>query len=321
MTTAPFASAGDLEEQVPRLDELGPGCFGFVSRHDPNCGFVVGRDAVLVVDTRATPRLARELREAIRSVTDRPVRFVFLSHYHAVRTLGASAFEGVPVIASRGTAQWIAERGEADFASELDRFPRLFRGVEEIPGLTRPALAFEGALAVDLGGGVEVELRGFGRAHTQGDAAAWVPSQGVLFAGDLVENGVAVYAGDAYIADWLEALPRVAAAGARALLPGRGAAVRGAEVAAAIGRTAEFLTALRDVVGGAMASGGEVAACFRAAEAAMRPRFGEWPVFEHALPFDVARMREELSGGEHPTVWTAERDKALWAALRGGGGG
>ena len=70
MTIAHFASAADTAEQVPRVEELAPDCYGFISGHDPNCGFVVGRDAVLAVDTRATPPLARDLLRAIRSVTD-----------------------------------------------------------------------------------------------------------------------------------------------------------------------------------------------------------------------------------------------------------
>ena len=315
--TAPFASAADTAEQVPQVEELAPDCYGFISAHDPNCGFVVGRNAVLAVDTRATPLLARDLLRAIRSVTDRPVRYVFLTHYHAVRVLGASAFADAAVISTAGTRDWIETRGEADFASERDRFPRLFRGVEEIPGLTRPNLAFDGRLLLDLGG-VEAELRGFGRAHTQGDAVCWVADRKVLYAGDLAENRCGVYAGDAYIGEWIETLGRLRALPAEAMVAGRGAVVRGREaVEAAIEGTSAFLSALRGSVDEARKGGADLAGCFRAAEAAMRPRFGDWPLFGHVLPFDVARAYEELSGVEHPTVWTAERDKALWDALRG----
>jgi glyoxylase-like metal-dependent hydrolase (beta-lactamase superfamily II) len=317
MTTAPFASAADTAEQVPKVEELAPGCYGFISGHDPNCGFVVGRDAVLAVDTRATPLLARDLLRAIRSVTERPVRYVFLTHYHAVRALGASAFPDAVVVSTAGTREWIETRGEADFASERDRFPRLFRGVEEIPGLTRPDLAFDGRLLLDLGG-LEAELREFGRAHTQGDAVCWIPDRRVLYAGDLAENRCGVYAGDAYIGEWIETLGRLRAVPAEAMVAGRGAVVRGREaVEAAVDGTAAFLSTLRRSVDEARRGGADLAGCFRAAEAAMRPDFGEWPLFGHVLPFDVARAHEELSGVEHPTIWTAERDKALWSALRG----
>lgn len=312
-----FASSSDTQEQAAAVEELAPGCYGFMSRHDPNCGFVVGSDAVLVVDTRATPTLARELQAGIRSVTSKPVRWVFLSHYHAVRALGASVFAGAAVISTEGTRDWIRTRGEADFASERDRFPRLFRGVDEIPGLTMPALTFDGTLRIDLGG-VEVELLGFGRAHTQGDAACWVPSRGVLYAGDLFENGCGVYAGDAYVRDWIATLARLRPLPATAAVAGRGPVVRGRDaVLGAVDSTSAFLQALHDSVDGALQRGAGLKGCFDAAETAMQPRFGAWPLFGHVLPFDVARMAEELGGAEHPTIWTADRDRQLWATLRG----
>ena len=304
--TVSFASASDTVEQVAK-----------VSQHDPNCGFIVGDKAVMVVDTRATPSLARELLAGIRTVTDLPVAWVFLSHYHAVRALGASAFDQATVISTTGTRDWIRTRGAADFQSERDRFPRLFRNVEEIPGLTYPSVTFDGVLTIDLGG-IELELLGFGRAHTQGDAACWVPSRKVLYAGDLSENRCGVYAGDAYIRDWIDTLTRLRLVPAEAMVAGRGPIVRGrAAVLGAIDATSAFLTALHDSVATALAQGGDLAACFHAAEAAMKPAFGDWPLFAHVLPFDVARMHEELGGTEHPTIWTAERDKALWQILRG----
>ena len=312
-----FASASDTLEQTAAVEELAPGCYGFMSRHDPNCGFVVGDDAVLVVDTRATPSLARELLAGIRQVTDRPVRYVFLTHYHAVRALGASVFDGAAVVSTEGTRDWIRTRGEADFASERDRFPRLFRGVEEIPGLTVPTIAFDGTLRIDLGG-IEVELLGFGRAHTQGDAACRVPSRAVLYAGDLFENRCGVYAGDAYIGDWIATLDRLRPVPAAVAVAGRGPVVRGREdVLGAIEGTSAFLSTLRDAVRAGLAAGEDLRACFARAEGAMHPRFGDWPLFAHVLPFDVARMVEELGGTEHPTIWTAERDKDLWRVLRG----
>lgn len=312
-----FASASDMQEQKAAVEELAPGCYGFMSQHDPNCGFVVGERCVLVVDTRATPSLGRELLAGIRSVTDRPVGFVFLSHYHAVRALGASVFEGATVVSTEGTRDWIRTRGEADFVSERDRFPRLFRGVDEIPGLTMPTVTFDGTMRIDLGG-LEVELLGFGRAHTQGDAACWVPSRGVLYAGDLFENRCGVYAGDAYIRDWIETLTRLLPVPASVAVAGRGPVVRGREaVLGAIDSTSAFLSTLRDSVQSALAGGADFKTCFAAAEAAMQPEFGAWPLFGHVLPFDVARMHEELQGTEHPTIWTAERDKQLWQTLRG----
>ncbi|WP_020656774.1 MBL fold metallo-hydrolase [Massilia niastensis] len=311
-----FASASDTKEQRPQVVELGRDVYGYISEFDPNCGFIVGSDSVVVIDTRPTPKMARAFIEDIRQVTDKPVKTVFLTHYHAVRVMGASAFEGATVIASTGTRDWIVTRGQADFESEVDRFPRLFQAVEEVPGLTKPHLSFDGTMSMWLG---ERELRfqHFGRGHSQGDAIAWLPGEGIVFSGDLVENHCGVYAGDAYIGEWMGILDVLKTLEPRVLVPGRGAAVFDAtSAAAAIDLTRAFLQALLDSVQDAMNRGADLRGCYEAALAVMQPRFGNWPVFQHVLPFDVARAYDELSGITDPRVWTAERDKELWAALK-----
>jgi len=313
-----FASAADTREQKPRVRELAPDVYGYISDFDPNCGFVVADDHVVLIDTRPTPRMARDFLAAIRTVTDKPIRTIVLTHYHAVRVMGASAFPEVQaIIASEGTLDWIRTRGQADFDSEVGRFPRLFEGVEEIPGLTVPTLSFENRMSLWPGGGRELRLMALGRGHSGGDTVAWLPDCGVLFAGDVVENRCGVYAGDAYIRDWAGTLDAVAALRPRVLVPGRGAVLQGeAACAEAIALTQAFLSTLLDAVRAGIAAGEGLKGCFARAEAAMAPRFGDWPVFQHVLPFDVARAYEELRGTEHPTVWTAERDRELWQTLR-----
>ncbi|MCY1521267.1 Class B beta-lactamase [compost metagenome] len=233
--------------------------------------------------------------------------------------MGASAFDEVhEIIASHGTLDWIRTRGQADFESEVGRFPRLFAGVEEIPGLTFPTTVFEREMTLPLGGGRELRLMALGRGHSSGDTVAWLPDSGVLFAGDVVENHCGVYAGDAYIGDWAGTLDAVRALQPRVLVPGRGAVLQGqAACAEAIGLTKDFLSTLLDSVRAGIAAGETLRGCFARAEAAMTPRFGGWPVFQHVLPFDVSRAYDELRGVEHPVVWTAERDRELWQVLRG----
>ncbi len=318
-TNVSFASASDTREQKPRLRELARNVYGYISDFDPNCGFVVGDDHVVLIDTRPTPRMARDFLAAIRSVTDKPVKCIVLTHYHAVRVMGASAFGEVEqIIASDGTLDWIRTRGQADFDSEVGRFPRLFEGVEEIPGLTVPTLSFERTLSLWPGGGRELRLMALGRGHSSGDTVAWLPDCGVLFSGDVVENRCGVYAGDAYIGDWAGTLDAVAALKPRVLVPGRGAVLEGeAACAEAIALTQDFLSTLLESVRAGLAANGTLKDCFARAEAAMAPRFGHWPVFQHVLPFDVSRAWDELRGIEHPVVWTAERDRALWQTLRG----
>jgi glyoxylase-like metal-dependent hydrolase (beta-lactamase superfamily II) len=310
-----FESASTHSGDEPAIVELATGLYGYVSRVDPNCGFATAADGVLVVDTRATPALARSMLADIRRVSDRGVRYVVLTHYHAARVMGAAAFHGAVVIASRATADWIATRGAREFESEVGRFPRLFEGAEEVRGLTRPDIVFDDRMELRFGERV-FELQRLGRGHTGGDAICWAPDCGVAFAGDLVENRCAIYAGDAQVGAWIQMLERLRTLPIDVLVPGRGAVLRGrSAVLGAIDGTRDFLMLLRDSVHDAMGRAADLRGCVEAARAKMESRFGEWPLFDEMLPFDVARMREELSGHEDPTEWSPERDAALRAEL------
>jgi glyoxylase-like metal-dependent hydrolase (beta-lactamase superfamily II) len=305
----PFASSADLAEKRSKLEELAPGVVAFTAEGDPNVGAVVGEDAVLAVDARATPALAREWLDELRRATDKPVRYLVLTHYHAVRALGASAFDAEWVIAHEGTRRWILERGDADFESETRRFPRLFRDVESIPGLTYPNVSFADTLRLDLGGR-EVQLLHLGRGHTRGDAAVWLPEERILFAGDLVEARAAPYMGDAFVEEWATTtLDRVESIGAEAIVPGRGPAAS----VEAIAETRAYLQTLWDTV---RAGHPTLKEAFEAARVALEPRFGDWWIFEHCLPFNVARAWDEAHGIEEPEVWTADKDAAVWAELQ-----
>ena len=179
-----FASQADLAEKRVSFDRLSEHAYAYTAEGDPNTGIVVGDNAVLVVDTQATPVMAQDVIRRIRAVTDKPIRYLVLSHYHAVRVLGASAYRAEEVIASRDTYELIAERGAADMKSEIERFPRLFRAAESVPGLTWPTLVFERSLTLWLGA-LEVQILQLGRGHTKGDTVVWLPAERILFSGDL----------------------------------------------------------------------------------------------------------------------------------------
>jgi glyoxylase-like metal-dependent hydrolase (beta-lactamase superfamily II) len=220
-----FASQADLEEKKVSFDRLSDNAYAYTAEGDPNTGIVIGDDAVLVADTQATPVMAQDVIRRIRGVTDKPIEYVVLTHYHAVRVLGASAYEPREVIASQDTYDLIVERGEADMKSEIERFPRLFRAVESVPGLTWPTMTFKGEMTLWLGQ-LEVKLMQLGRGHTKGDTVVWLPQQKILFSGDLVEYGATPYAGDAYFEDWPRTLDAIAALKPQKLVPGRGATLK-----------------------------------------------------------------------------------------------
>ena len=224
MTEKKFASQADLVEKKVSFDKLSDHAYAYTAEGDPNTGIVVGDNAVMVIDTQATPVMAQDVIRRIREVTDKPIRYVVLSHYHAVRVLGATAYNADHVIASRDTYDLIVERGEQDMKSEIERFPRLFRAVESVPGLTWPNLVFKKRLTLWLGK-LQVEIMQLGRGHTKGDTVVWLPQEKILFSGDLVEYEATPYTGDAYLADWPDTLDNIAALKPAKLVPGRGAAL------------------------------------------------------------------------------------------------
>ncbi|WP_198970533.1 MBL fold metallo-hydrolase [Xylophilus sp. ASV27] len=321
MTAKAFASHADLEEKKVTFVQLTENAWAYTAEGDPNTGVFIGDDAVMVVDTQATPVMAQDLIGRIREVTDKPIKYVLLSHYHAVRVLGASAYfkEGAQqVIASRDTYDLIVERGEQDKASEIGRFPRLFRNVESVPpGLTWPTMTFEGRMSVWLGK-VEVKIAQVGRGHTRGDTIAYIEDQKVCFAGDLVEYESTAYAGDCYFKDWPATLDRLSALHFEKLVPGRGDALQSREkVAQAIAYTRAFVSDVYTTVNNGVARGLDLKRIYQETYAALKPRYGHWVIFDHCMPFDVTRAYDEATGHVHPRIWTAERDIEMWQALEG----
>jgi glyoxylase-like metal-dependent hydrolase (beta-lactamase superfamily II) len=278
--------------------------------------------------------MAQDLIAKIRTVSDKPIKYVLLTHYHAVRVLGASAYaaEGCSeIIASQGTYELIVERGAQDMQSEMERFPRLFRNSESVPGLTWPTMVIGGVsldgntadpgeragrLTLDLGG-VKVDIWSPGSGHTRGDTIAWVAAEKVLFSGDLVEYEAGVYTGDAQLAEWPATLEALRALGAEFIVPGRGEAMSGnANVNKALDYTKRWVETLFNAGKEAVARNMDLNAAMAHTRKSMDPVFGHVFIYEHCLPFDVSRAFDEASGIKNPRIWTAARDQEMWAALQ-----
>lgn len=315
----PFASSADLSEKEQRFETLADGVYALTAEGDPNVAAIEGEDFLVCFEALATPVAAREWLARLREHTDKPVKYLVLSHYHAVRVLGASAFDAQAIIAHDNTRALVAERGQADWDSEYGRMPRLFKDPDSIPGLTWPTVTFSDSSTIHLGGGRgEVQLHYCGRGHTEGDIIAWLPQSGVLLAGDLVESQAALYTGDAFHRDWASTtLDRVASFDADILVGGRGAvATSKQQVRDSIAQTRHFLDVMITEVEAVHAAGGTLKEAFERAHTALVDDYGAWPIFEHCMPFDVARLWEELAGVQRPTIWTAERDREVWDQLQ-----
>ena len=260
--------------------------------------------------------MAADVIARIRTVTDKPIKYVVLTHYHAVRVLGASAYKAQQIIASQDTYDLIVERGEQDKASEIGRFPRLFQNVATVPpGMTWPTMTFQGKMILWLGK-LEVQLLQLGRGHTKGDTVVWLPQERTLLSGDLVEFDATPYAGDAYFTDWPKTLENLAALKPKAVVPGRGAALVNPEsVANGLAGTRDFISDLYESVALGARTGADLKAVYKETVAKLRPKYGHWVIFDHCMPFDVTRAYDEATRYPDPRIWTAERDIEMWKTL------
>ena len=319
MSEKKFASQADLEEKKTSFVQLSDHAWAYTAEGDPNTGVIVGDESVMIIDATATPVMAQKVVAEIRKITDKPIKYVLLTHYHAVRVLGASGFQqhGLQqIIASQDTYGLIVERGQPDMDSEIARFPRLFQAVESVPGLTWPTLTFQGRMTLFMGG-LEVQIMQLGAGHTKGDTIAWLPKDKVLFSGDLVEADAACYTGDAHLAEWPQTLRNLRALPAEKLVPGRGPALMNPqEVAKGLAYTEDFVTTLYKGAQEAVTKGLDLKGAMTHIRQSMDPKFAQVFIYEHCLPFDVTRAVDEAKGIHHPRIWTAERDQEMWHALQ-----
>jgi glyoxylase-like metal-dependent hydrolase (beta-lactamase superfamily II) len=190
--------------------------------------------------------------------------------------------------------------------------------VESVPdGMTWPTITFQKKMTLWLGK-LEVQILQLGRGHTKGDTVVWLPKEKVLFSGDLVEFDATPYAGDAYYKDWPGTLDNLSALGALALVPGRGPALQGeSQVAQGLAGTRAFVTELFNSVKAGADEGKDLRAVYKETFEKLKPRYGQWVIFDHCMPFDVTRAYDEATQHPDPRVWTAERDQQMWLTLEG----
>ena len=311
-----FASQNDLEAKKVSFAEIGTDLFAFTAEGDPNSGVIIGDDSVMVIDAQATPTLARQVIEKIRSVTDKPISHVVLSHYHAVRVLGASEYQANNIIMSSKARSMVVDRGKEDWDSEFERFPRLFNGYQEIQGLTWPTTTFENKMSIFLGKR-RIDLYFLGRAHTAGDIVIHVPDSNVLFTGDIVEFKSACYCGDAHLQDWPATLKNIAKFQAVSLVPGRGDALTVKRtIDDALHLTEDFVTSTFNSVSKIAHMGGDLKEAMLSCRHYCDKKFSNYAIYEHCLPFNVSRAFDEARGIDNPRIWTAERDKEMWDLLQ-----
>jgi glyoxylase-like metal-dependent hydrolase (beta-lactamase superfamily II) len=210
---------------------------------DQTIGAVVGRDRVLVIDTRSTLVQARELLNDLRHVSNLP-HVVLNTHAHFDHVLGNAAFRPCEIWGEDGCARFMRELGDARRAGIAAEMPEIAVDVLASP-VDPPDRTFTGAATLDLGDRL-VDLRHVGRGHTDHDVVALVPDAKVVFAGDLIEEGAPPSFGDAYPLDWPATLGHLLdLASDGQVVPGHGEVVDRDFVAGQLGEIAFLAEAAR----------------------------------------------------------------------------
>jgi glyoxylase-like metal-dependent hydrolase (beta-lactamase superfamily II) len=284
-----FASQADMEEKKITFSQISEHAWAYTAEGDPNTGIVIGDDACWWPTRRPPPPWRR--RDPPHPRGDRQAHQVRGAHpLPRGARAGRGGLRPEHILASQDTRDLIVERGEADKASEIGRFPRLFQNVETVPpGLTWPTMTFTGKMTLWLGK-LEVQLIQLGRGHTKGDTVVWLPQERTLLSGDLVEFGATPYAGDAYFQDWPQTLDNIAALKPAALVPGRGAALTTpAEVAEGLTGTRNFISDVYASVQEGVKAGRDLNTVYKDTYAKLKPKYSQWVIFDHCMPFDVSR--------------------------------
>ncbi len=218
---------------------------GFIS----NAGFVITDKGVVVFDTLGTPSLAAALLERIRKITDQPVKYVVVSHYHADHIYGLQVFKdlGAEIYAPQGSLDYIHSETAEDrlFERQLSLKP----WVNENTRIVVPDTIISGQKRFSLGG-LDFTINYLGKAHSEGDLAMLVEQDRVLFSGDIIFEGRVPFVGNANTRHWLKTLTELETGGLTALVPGHGPASK--EPASTISLTRRYLAYLRETMGAAI---------------------------------------------------------------------
>jgi len=312
-----FASQADLKEKEVAFSELADGGYGYTAEGDPNAGVIIRPESVVVLEALATPILAQKLIHEIRRIINKPIKQLILSQYHAVHVLGACGYGASEIIVSDDTRDLVAERGQQDYESEARRFPRLFQGIESVPGLTWPTQTFEGEMMLWLGDR-EVQSRQIGRAHTKGDTVLWLREEKDMFSGVIVEYHSALYCGFTYPQDWGATIDGVQAVNPEKIVPGRDATLdTQVQITEGFLGTRSFVDALYSSAKACVDTVMSLNQTYKEVCSAMKPEFGDWVIFDHCMPFNVSHAFDKASGIADLQIWTAQRDQDMWDALQG----
>jgi glyoxylase-like metal-dependent hydrolase (beta-lactamase superfamily II) len=188
--------------------------------YDQQIGVIAGDEELLLVDTRSSHVQAEEIRADLRELSALPVGVVVNTHHHYDHTFGNRVFRPAAIWGHVRCAERMRAYDERRLREMAAEMPELAAELPEVE-VDPPERTFEETAALDVGGR-RVELRHLGRGHTDDDIVVLVPDAGVLFAGDLLENGAPPWFGDGYPLDWPETASRLLELVRGPVVPGHG---------------------------------------------------------------------------------------------------
>jgi cyclase len=283
MSTAPQPQHSKLPP--PKVEDLGDGIFAYIQLDGSwglnNTGFLVGRDAVTVIDTCFTERRTLMFLDAIRRVTALPPRTLVNTHHHGDHTHGNYLLlPAATIIGHELCREEVIATGHA--AAAL--FPGVDWGKIEI---APPSVTVQERLNLYVDD-LKVELICVGPAHTTNDLIAWIPQRKVLFTGDLIFNQGTPFAVMGSVAGWLEVLEGLRALEPETIVPGHGP-LCGPEV---IDEVADYLRFVQETARRGLEAGLTPLQTARQADIG---RFSVWLDKERLVP-NLHRAYSELHG-------------------------
>src|SRR5579871_924099 len=224
MAIACGSALGLFKPTETTVTELAPGVFFRKMEWEPNfigCnqGWIVFEDFVLVIEA-SFPNQAEELIKEIRKTTDKPIKYVFDTHWHGDHADGNPVLiaEGASAIASEAARDQFINKGIASFEKQKTEKPKEYGKLKY--GI--PALYFPKKMVIE-DSTQRVELIHIGHGHTPGDAVAWLPKHGILFTGDSCVNGPFNYTGESSTTSWIAVLTEMTRLPVKIVCPGHGA--------------------------------------------------------------------------------------------------
>ena len=190
----------------------------------PNIGIIVGDESIMVVDTGMGPKNAEIVLEEVKKISDKPIKYLAITHFHPEHGMGAQSFPNETQIIVPIAQKLELEKKGPGYIEFFSGMSPEIAGLLSDVRLVSPDIAFDNKMEVDLGG-QKVELYYFETAHTQGDMFVYLPDQQLLFGGDIVVNRFFPIMPDADSSalGWIESLKKLKALKAKIVVPGHGA--------------------------------------------------------------------------------------------------